>query len=73
MEIRDIATVLVANQENEYDVFTLADAAEYMHEQIAKARKYEEEAKAIFICATNESNFGGVRWKFYNNKIMQNQ
>ena len=70
MEIRDIATVLVANQDCDNDVFTLADAAEYMHEQIVKARQYEEEARAIFQSATNESNFGGVRWKFYRDDFM---
>lgn len=71
MDVRDIATVLVANQKCDNDVFTLADAAEYMHEQIVKARKYEEEAKAIFQCCTNESYFGGIHWKFYDENIMK--
>lgn len=65
MEVKNVATVLVVNQDNGYDVFTLADAAEYMHEQITKALKYEDEAKIIFDSAAKGYNYGGIHWKFY--------
>lgn len=57
--------VLVANKSNEkYDVWTLADAAEYLHLQEKKMRRFKKEAKAIMKSCATEEVAGGICWRY---------
>lgn len=56
--------MLVANAANEkYDIWTLADAAEYLAKQEKKCRKYKKQAAAIVKSCSDGSIVGGIAWR----------
>lgn len=57
------AMMLVANRECEkYDVWTLADAAEYVGKQEKKLKRYKREARAILKSIESDAAVGGIKW-----------
>ena len=56
---------IVVNKSNEkYDVWTLADAAEYLAQQRKKARKYRKEKKMIKRSCERGISAGGIFWRY---------
>lgn len=61
--------MLVKNADNEkYDVWTLADAAEYLSQQEKKMKKYKRSARRIMKSCCEKGCAGGVKWRFYNDE-----